>query len=238
MVPRSPSAPSTARLRAVTLLAHVPDDVLAALSTRCAWRRFRPDQRIVSRDAKDSDVYLIVSGAVRVTAFSAAGRQLIFRDLCDGEWFGDLAAIDRRVRSADVVALSETLVASLRRDDFLRLIAENLSAADAQMKHLVGWVRALTDRLFDLSTLGVQHRVQAELLRLANDAGVVDNAARIEPAPTHAEMASQVSTNREQVTRELSRLAKQGLVERKGNALVVRDVSRLERIVTQVRLAT
>jgi CRP-like cAMP-binding protein len=103
------------------------------------------------------------------------------------------------------------------------------------LNRLVTSVRELTERVFDLSTLGVQNRVHAELLRLAREAGVRGNAARLDPAPKHTELASQVSTYREQVTRELSALVKQGLLERSGHALVITDVARLEKIVTDVR---
>jgi CRP/FNR family cyclic AMP-dependent transcriptional regulator len=226
---------STSGLRAVALLAAVPEERLQRLSQQCVWRRFRSAQSIVSRDSKDSDVYFIISGVVRVTAFSAAGRQVIYRDLCHGEWFGDLSAIDRRLRSADVVAWCDSLLASISAKDFRRLLAEEKSASDAQLAHLVGWVRDLSARLFDLSTLGVQNRVDAEILRLAQEAGVVDNVARIDPTPKHSDIASRVSTYREQVTREFSQLAKQGLIDRSGRVLVVNDVVRLERIVAEVR---
>jgi len=63
----------------------------------------------------------------------------------------------------------------------------------------------------------------------------VKNRASIEPAPKHAEIAAQVSTYREQVTRELSRMVKQGLLTRAGRALVVPDVSQLESLVSAVR---
>jgi hypothetical protein len=81
----------------------------------------------------------------------------------------------------------------------------------------------------------VQNRVHAEILRLARQSGVVKNRASIEPAPKHAEIAAQVSTYREQVTRELSRMVKQGLLSRAGRALVVPDVSQLESLVSAVR---
>ena len=66
--------------------------------------------------------------------------------------------------------------------------------------------------------------------------GQAGNRIRIDPAPKHADIASQVSTYREQVTREFSALAKQGLLEKDGTAIVLTDVERLERIVTEVRL--
>jgi CRP-like cAMP-binding protein len=100
---------------------------------------------------------------------------------------------------------------------------------------LVSSVRELTERVFEFSTLGVQNRVHAELLRLARQAGVENNVARIAPAPRHAELASQVSTYREQVTRELSAMVRQGLLRRADGGLIVPDVARLERIVAAVR---
>ena len=59
--------------------------------------------------------------------------------------------------------------------------------------------------------------------------------ARIDPAPKYADIASQVSTYREQVRRELSALARAGIVGKEARALVVRDVARLEKMVEDVR---
>ena len=219
----------------MALLKELADDVLEHLAQQCRWRRFDAEQMVISREAPDNDVYLVISGRVRVTAFSAAGRQVMFRDVRAGEWFGDFAAIDRLSRSADVVATEETLLASMHQEMFRRLLYEHRSVCDQVLLRLVATLRDLTERVFDFSTLGVQNRVHAELLRLARQAGVKENIARIDPAPKHGDIAAQISTYREQVTRELSGLVRQGLVHRDGGALVVSDVARLEQIVTEVR---
>lgn len=208
---------------------------LEDLARQCRWRRFQTGQRIISRKAPDQDVYLIVSGQVSVTAYSATGRQVTYRDIAAGDWFGDFAAIDGLSRSADVVALQDTLLASMSPTAFRRLLHEHPAVCDRMLQRLVALVRELTERVFDLSTLGVQNRVHAELLRLARQAGVRNNVARIDPAPKHADIAGQVSTYREQVTRELSAILKLGLVQRAGSALVIPDVARLERIVAEIR---
>jgi CRP-like cAMP-binding protein len=230
-----PVEPSVLGLKRVRLLAGVPASALERLAQLCRWRHCPAGQRVISREAPDQDVYLIVSGRVRVTSFSASGRQVTFRDIPAGDWFGDFAAIDGLSRSADVVALDDALVAAMRPAVFRDLLHEHPAVCDRMLQRLVTSVRELTERVFDLSTLGVQNRVHAEVLRLARQAGVKANVARIDPAPRHTEIASQVSTYREQVTRELSAMAKQGLVERAGRALVIPDVARLEKIVAEVR---
>lgn len=227
--------PSALGLRSVKLVEGVPVSALEELARQCRWRRFEAGQQVISREAPDQDVYLIVSGQVRVTAFSAAGRQVTYRDIDAGDWFGDFAAIDGLSRSADIVALQDTLLASMNRAAFKHLLHQHPIVCDRMLRRLVTLVRELTERIFDFSTLGVQNRVHAELLRLAKQAGIGGNVARIDPAPRHSDIANQVSTYREQVTRELSALKKQGLVLREGHALVIPDVARLEKIVAEVR---
>ena len=235
-MPRPTTAePSILGLRGVRLLEGVPVSKLEELARQCRWRHFHAEQRIISREAPDQDVYLIVSGRVRVIAFSAAGRQVTYRDIPAGDWFGDFAAIDGLSRSADVVALDDTLLAAMNPAVFRRLLHEHPAVCDRMLHRLVTSVRELTERVFDFSTLGVQNRVHAELLRLARQAGVAGNTARIDPAPRHSDIAGQISTYREQVTRELSAMAKHGLIQRCGRALVIPDVARLERIVAEVR---
>ena len=118
---------------------------------------------------------------------------------------------------------------------FWRLLREAPPIAERLLQRFAGLVRGLSERVIDLSTLGVQNRIHAELLRLAREAGVAGNTARIDPAPKHTEIAGRVSTYREQVTRELSALVKMGIVERGDHALVIRDVARLEWLVEEVR---
>ena len=227
--------PSILGLQRVKLLEGLSVPALEELARQCRWRRFEAGQRVISREAQDQDVYLIASGRVRVTSFSAAGRQVTYRDIHAGDWFGDFAAIDGRARSADIVALEDTLAATMDAAEFRRLLHGHPTVCDHMLHRLVALVRELTERVFDLSTLGVQNRVHAELLRLAREAGVKANIARIDPAPKHSDIASQVSTYREQVTREMSAMVKQGLIQRAGGALLIPDVERLERIVAEVR---
>ena len=69
------------------------------------------------------------------------------------------------------------------------------------------------------------------MLRLASLGKKEEKGARIAPRPTRIEIASRISTHREAVARELTRLARIGLVEREKNALVVKDLERLAEMV-------
>jgi CRP/FNR family cyclic AMP-dependent transcriptional regulator len=224
-------------LRGIRLLECLDTPALEELAGSLEWRHCATGQQVITRNASDRDVYLVVGGRVQVVAFAASGKQITYREMGAGEHFGELSAIDGRARSADVIALEDSLLASMSPATFHALLERHEALRERMLFGLVAFVREMTDRVFELSTLGVRNRVHAELLRLARRAGVAGNVARICPAPRHGDIASRVSTYREQVTRELSSLTSQGVIAREGKCLVVLDVLLLETMVADVRRA-
>jgi len=188
-------------------------------------------QQIVGALDERRDLYCVVSGSVRATLFSANGKEITFRDITAGDIFGEYAAIDAKPRSATVVALEDTLTASMRPELFDEVLRCHPDIARKLMVQLIGQLRALTERIFALSALTVCNRIHAEILRLARGGQVEGNRGIIDPLPTHSEIASRISTHREAVARELSALARQGLVKRHGHVLEVTDLTRLARMV-------
>ncbi len=118
---------------------------------------------------------------------------------------------------------------------FQDLLAEFPTIALAVMVSMAGAIRALNERVVEFSTLGVRNRIHAELLRLARAGRVIEGTGRISPPPTHAEIASRISTHREAVTRELKQLENQSLLERTRGAFVIKDLNELERMVEDAR---
>jgi CRP-like cAMP-binding protein len=139
--------------------------------------------------------------------------------------------VDGGPRTSDVVALVESTLAVLPAAAFMALLREHPAMHERYLRELTGLIRLLTARVGELSTMAVPHRVQAELLRLARRGGGAAGIGMIASAPTHAEIADQIGTTREQVTREFSALARRGLLRKQGDALVVTDLDALERMI-------
>lgn len=223
-----------AGLTVIKVLADLPAEVLERLGQRCRWRRYGAGQQILGHLEGSHDVYFIVEGTVRATAFSLAGKEVQYRDIGSGEVFGEYSAIDDQPRSADVVALEGSLVASLSADAFREVLREHPEVAMATMKLLTRQVRSLTERVFEFSALAANNRLHAELLRLAREHMEDENAAAISKLPTHADIAHRIASHREAVAREMKAMERAGLVERQGTTLLVPDVGRLEQKVREV----
>ena len=221
-------------LRGIALLADLSEDELARIADCCRWLDCAADRQIIDHLDETTDCFLITSGSVRVIVNSSSGKEITFRDIGAGEVVGELSALDGRPRSASVVALTEARIARLSSQHLWDVLQRNPDAAAVLIRRLTTLVRQMSDRVVTISAMPVGPRVQAELLRLALEVGVTDNRAVILKAPTHAEIASRVAARREAVSREISRLANSGILDRRGRDLVVTDVAALRNSVEAV----
>lgn len=210
-------------------------DELIAIEQICNWQSYTAGEEILAYMASGDDVYFMISGQAKVVIYSTHGRLVDFRKLEPGDVFGEYAAIDGGSRSASIEADSDCVVAVMTSHDFQHLIAHNSAVSHALVLHLTRQLRTLTRRVYEFSTLAVNNRIQAELLRLARNSllegASIDGEVHINPAPTHAAIAARVSTHREAVSREMSKLTKLGIIVKRGKSLIVTDIARLERLV-------
>lgn len=223
-------------LQKFPLFAGLSEPVLRRLQQVCTVRDIAAGHVVVSYLDDDTDVYFVLSGAATVRIYSSQGRVVGFRKLGQGEIFGEFAAIDHAPRSASVEADSPMRLAVVSSAAFRQLVEEVPDVSIKLIRHLVGQLRLLTARVVELSTMAVNDRIEAELLRIAEVHGCRDRATanriRIVSLPTQCELASRIGTHREAVSRHLSYLSRAGIIRREGRSLVIEDMHRLSLMVS------
>lgn len=194
--------------------------------SRAMTRSYVDGAELIAAEEPGATVILVLEGQVRVLAHSSDGKVIDFNTLGPGEVIGEIAALDTGPRTASVVADGPVRASTLSPMAFRQLLTDEPEFALFVAKTLAERVRSLTERVIEFSTLLVRERLIRELLRRAPREGG-DGPLRISPAPTHFDLAARISTHREQVSREMSRLSKQGLVIRSDGALVIGSRSAL-----------
>lgn len=199
-----------------------------AVAAECSWHNIKQDQQIIGHQDRSDDVYFLVQGTVRAISYSIDGKEVSFRDIGPGEIFGEYAAIDGGERSANVFALTDVFAGSLSGAVFRSILGRYPEVSLAVMRLLTQQTRELTKRIFEFSAFAVKNRIHAELLRLALASRPTGNVAKM---PTHAEMASRISTHREAITREFNALARSGILEKRGRTTIISDLTTLQDMV-------
>jgi len=206
-----------------------PDDV-RAIDVRCIWRRFSAGEWVIDYQSDGTDVFFVHSGHARVEIVTS-GREIILRDIREGEYFGEFSAIDGKPRSAAIRAIVDTIVARMSAVVFWETIRRHPDVCEKVLKSLVVQLRALNDRTNEHANLDVRHRLCSELLRLSRT--TTEGRIVISPPPTHAELAARISTHREAVTKFLNALERGGLISRTPSAIVLTDAEGLRRVVAE-----
>lgn len=215
-------------LAKIALFAGLNRKTIDSISEACSWRSVAKGTELFGAGVAATDVYFVVAGLVRVTTFSASGREVMFRELGAGSTLGTLAAIDGQSRSAAVVAVETTTFAVLPRDRFLALLTDHPALALAMLVDFAGLIRELTRRVVATTTATIPIRVCQELLSIARAGGIEKNKATLARLPTHAEFAARIGATREAVTREFSKLSAAGVISRAGKKIVITDIRWLE----------
>jgi CRP/FNR family cyclic AMP-dependent transcriptional regulator len=216
----------------VPLFQTLDGQALQRVEAQCTWREAAAGQWIVDQGAQGTSVFFVLRGRARVVT-SIARREIILRDLRDGEFFGELAALDGQPRSAGILAITDSALACLPASGFRRAIHDHPDVCDQLLAVLVGQIRSLANRTTETSGLNAKHRLWAELLRLAEAGRAASGAPVVSPPPTHAELAARVGSHREAVTRELNALEHDGLIARRRGAIEILDAMRLHSMVEE-----
>ncbi|MEM7059560.1 MAG: Crp/Fnr family transcriptional regulator [Pseudomonadota bacterium] len=195
-----------------TFLDRLSDEERAALKKQMVIRQHKNKSEIISHEEDARDVYFVLEGMARAKINSEGGKDVDFRDIHKGEIFGELAAIDNLPRSASVEAVGDTKCGSLSPRQFKELVETTPSFTWALLGHLSQQSRTMTERIYEYSTMLVSTRLIREFIRLA-EPGQDENSAEISPAPSQTDLKSRISTHREAVSREMSRLRQIGLIE-------------------------
>jgi CRP-like cAMP-binding protein len=210
-----------------SFVGNLNEECRKALEERWTVRRYARKEMVIAHEEESRDVFFVLAGQARATIYSEGGVAVAYRDIGPGGIFGELSAIDGRPRSASVMAVEPLRVARLSETAFRELVNSRSDFNWSLLTHLASQVRRLTDRVYEFSTLVIRKRLIRELLRLAKESDRGEEEALIEHPPTQAELAARISTHREAVSREMSDLVKGGLIDRRGDALVLRDLATL-----------
>lgn len=221
----SPISPARA-LAQFAFLAGAPAEALGRFLAHARWIDAEPNETVIDFYDVTTDVFFVVQGNVRVLVLTADGEHTqILGDFATGDLVGEMSAIDDAPRSARVEALVRTRLCVVPAAAFLDLAFAVRNVGLRLMQLLTARIRTQNQRLLEHTALPARLRLAAELLRLSRRRP--DGTHAVSPPPTQEELAARVGARRETVSRELSALARAGLLRRTRAAFVLDDPAAL-----------
>jgi len=220
-------------LRSIPLFSSISVDDLSGLSRRFTRRRYRKGQIIFHKGDSGSTFHIINSGGVRLSIPLEDGEDVFLANLAPGDFFGELALLDERPRSATATARDSTETLALEREDFLDFIKCYPDVAVGILAVLAQRIRNLDSQLQSVILFKPQARLAQALLELVSIHGSeIPGGWQISIPLTHSELAEMVRATTGTIRRLLRDFRDAGIVSVEKQHYVIHKPEELRKRAT------
>lgn len=206
----------TAIIRQCHLFAGLSDDDIVLLSSIIRVKQSGRGDILFAEGAKAEGFYVVAKGKVKVYKLSAEGRERVLHIVQPGNSFADAAIFADGCYPAFAETLTEATLLFFPKRDFLDLLHRHSRLAINMIAGLSRYLRQFTVQIEDLTFRDVPARLARYLLNLAENAG----PTVILPL-SKAQLASNLGTTSETLSRTLRKLADEELLEVHGKAITL-----------------
>ena len=194
----------------------------------CFWKDYDEFELVIDVEDETTDVRFLLSGSVRILHRIAVGKEVILGEMNAGDFFGEIAAIDNEIRSANATTLTRTRICIMPQKIFMEILEQDHGVNCKVLKVLTRRIRFLNLRLAEHSFLQAKHRLYSELLRLSKQRPGHEGQRSISPPPIQRELADRIGSRREVVSRELNTLERDGVIKKTRGAIIILKVLELQ----------
>jgi CRP/FNR family transcriptional regulator len=215
-------------LRQTELFCNLDDAALGALASRAVEKKLDRDELLFVAGEPAEGLYVIVDGSVRAFRTGQDGREQVIHVEKAVTTIAELQVFDDGNYPSTVAAEEPTRVLFLRKNDIKSLSMKHPQLALSAAKLLAGRLRRCAELVETLSLREVGQRVAKVLLEEASSRGInTPGGTKFKQTLTHNQLAARIGTVREVVTRAITRLQTQGLVEIEGRKVTIPDTDAL-----------
>lgn len=202
---------------------------LKKLSENKKTKTYKKREVIYSEGSYPNAIYFLKNGKIKNLKSNEFGKEYIIELHKPGDFFGYLDLLENTTYQDSAVALQDSEVVIIPKDEFNSLLYNNRDVATKFIKMLSNEVREREERLLKLAYNSVRKRVAESLIMLANRYQE-DKSKPFAISITREDLASIVGTATETVIRTLSDFKDEHLIEMKGSLITVLDYEKLARM--------
>jgi CRP-like cAMP-binding protein len=187
---------------------------------------YKKKSEIFADGNQPSSVFLIKSGNVKVFKSHPDGKDLIINLYKANDYFGFESILENKPYSVSAVALEDSEIIVIPRQDFLTLINQNLNVSRTFISLLCQRVKEKENQLLNLAYNSVRQRTAEALLKIYQ---LKDAEAKL--SVSRDDLAKMVGTASESVIRVLSEFKDEGAIEIESGKIKISRPDQLEKII-------
>jgi len=223
---------SYTQLKNFALLAKLPPAELKRIHALSKELSFKAGQMIFQKSESGAQMFVVLEGRIKIFSRSGWKKRKTFAYLEKGDFFGEMAVIEDKARSAAAMAVSPSKLLLIPKKDFKKLLMSDAKLIFDLLKAVSDRLRKANEEIESLLFRNILGRVAKTLFDVAGakkrrGSGPIIIKQRY----THQDLADLVGTTREPLSRALAILRKGEFVSTKDGLIVLPDPNRLEALI-------
>ncbi|NLB34774.1 MAG: Crp/Fnr family transcriptional regulator [Elusimicrobia bacterium] len=215
-------------LSRVSIFDSFSPDQLGEVAGLLSEKKFKSEENIFLESEPGKNFFIVSQGRIKIYKMSVGGHVKVLDYLEVGDFFGEMALLDNTSRSANAVALTDSTLLILKKEDFTSLMGSQPELLLQIARTLSARLRKADIEIEMLSFSSVKKRLIQSIYNLADKYGEGTPEGILIPREfTHQDISELVGTAREVVSRVLRELKDEGLVIADGRNIFVKDLNRL-----------
>lgn len=224
-----------AYLRKIPYLRNLKPKDLRRILKIAQVREFRKGEHIFSKADLADHMFIVLAGQVKIYTRSGGRKRKTFAYLGPGRFFGEMALLEKKARSASALCMADCRVLTIHKKDFKQVLTSDAKLTYYVLRTVSERLRRANEDIENLLFRNILGRVCKALYDLASESGQRSNGGLLLPDRlTHQELADLVGTTREPLSRALSVLRRSEMVQTRGGRIFIREPKRMEALITPV----
>src|SRR5581483_6560546 len=215
-------------LAKVPIFSGLTENELGFLAQRAVPRRYTAGEIVFGESEPCLGMYVVESGNIRIFKSSAGGREHVLSVDGPGSSVAELPVFDGGNYPASAAAVDDATLLFVSKQDFHALCLAHPEVALKVLRVVGARLRRLVGIIEELSFTTVRHRLASYLLKLAQKGKRTPDGIEVELPASNQELASQIGTVRELISRNLSRFQAEGMLKIDGRRLTITNPKALE----------
>jgi CRP/FNR family transcriptional regulator len=212
------------------LFSGLTDDDLAYLARVGKLREYEKNEVLFSDGEKALGFYVVGSGKVKIYKLSPEGKERILHIVHPGGTFAEAAIFGNGLYPAYAEPLEKSQLVFFPKNEFLTLLHEHSQIAINMIGGLSRFLRQFATQIEELTFKDVPARLARYLLDLAGD-----EVETVELPISKTQLASNLGTFSETLSRTFRKLADDAIIEVRGKMIDILDRDRLEDLAEKYR---
>ena len=206
-------------LASIPLFSGMSNEGLALLSGQLQYRNYARNCLIIAEGEHSDSLYIINKGQIKIFISDDEGQEMILNTLGPGDYFGELAIIDQKPRSASAMAVCDSDISVISSNDLTECLNHHPEMTIKLLQVMAKRLRDATESQRQLALMDVYGRLKVTLMALSYEA---DGIYLVEPKPRQQDIANMIGASREMVSRIFKKLKIDGYIETSKTSITIK----------------